>query len=109
MENVRLLEYLASDEWKGLLNASLLESLCKKQAQRKLNLELPTQGGKLFWETLTVEGWKIQRNKIDGHCRILKPDNTRCAYGSELGQYRTMLQCVGHCTDEARILKFVCA
>ena len=84
MENVRLLEYLASDEWKGLLNASLLESLCKKQAQRKLNLELPTQGGKFFWETLTVEGWKIQRNKIDGHCRILKPDNTRCAYGSEL-------------------------
>lgn len=84
MENVRLLEYLASDEWKRLLNASLLESLCKKQAQRKLNLELPPQGGKFFWETLTVEGWKIQRNKIDGHCRILKPDNTRCAYGSEL-------------------------
>ena len=84
MQQKGLLEYLESAEWKGVLNASLLENLCRKQSQRKWNWKLPTQGGKVFWETLTVEDWKIQRNIIDRHCRILNPDNKRCAYGSEI-------------------------
>lgn len=51
--------------------------------ERNLNLEMPTMGGQVWWDTIEIDGWKIQQNKADGHCRILKPDNSRAAYGNE--------------------------
>ena len=50
--------------------------------------------------------------EMDGKEVILVFDDLeRCRMSSVdvLGQYRTTNQCVSHCTDEARILKFVCA
>lgn len=48
------------------------------------NIESPTLGGHFFWVTLAeVDGWKLQRNKLTKHCRILDPDDIRKAWGSE--------------------------
>lgn len=48
------------------------------------NIEFPTMGGLLFWDTLAeVAGYKLQKNKLTGHCRILDSDDTRIAWGSE--------------------------
>ncbi|MBL8814705.1 MAG: hypothetical protein JNL58_01655 [Planctomyces sp.] len=43
----------------------------------------PTLGGMQFWGDLHFEGgWKIQRNVLTGHCRLLDPRNYRFASGS---------------------------
>lgn len=48
------------------------------------NIEFPTMGGHVFWDTLATEnGYKLQKNKLTGHCRILDPEDTRIAWGSE--------------------------
>ena len=44
------------------------------------NIPFPTMGGKVFWDTIeSKNGWKLQRNKITGHGRILDPENIRQA------------------------------
>ena len=46
------------------------------------NIPLPTLGGLIFWNDLkNVKGWRIQQNKITGHCRVLDPDNIRRGWG----------------------------
>ena len=48
------------------------------------NIELPTLGGLIFWNNLVESnGWRIQQNKITGHCRVLDSDNVRRAWGGE--------------------------
>ncbi len=38
----------------------------------------------IWWNVLEVEsGWKLEKNKITGHCRILDPKKTRVAWGRE--------------------------
>lgn len=40
--------------------------------------------GSLFWETQeTHAGWKLQKNRISSHCRILDPEDCRAAWGTE--------------------------
>lgn len=78
-----LIEYLQDSEWNRLLTESLLEKLCQKQADRKINLPLATLGGAYFWESISVGEWKIQRHKVDRHCRIIDSSNVRRAYGNE--------------------------
>ncbi len=47
------------------------------------NIESATGGGKVFWDTLASSGgWKLQRNKLTGHCRLLDPNDIRKAWGS---------------------------
>jgi hypothetical protein len=47
------------------------------------NVESPTMGGKVFWDTITsYEGWRLQKNKLTGHCRLLDPNDVRKAWGS---------------------------
>lgn len=56
------------------------------------NIELPTMGGKVFWEELASRGgYRLQRNVWDGHCRILDDDDVRVAWGDE-GQMRAELR-----------------
>ena len=44
----------------------------------------PTMGGRVWWKQLDEEaGWKLQRNVIDQHCRILDPSNVCRAHGRE--------------------------
>ena len=83
MSGQTLLDYLRSPEWDGLLNAALLEEICRKQSYHTWNWEMPTMGGDVFWDTLPVDGWKIQRHIALPHCRVLDPNNTRRAYGNE--------------------------
>ena len=50
---------------------------------------LPTVEGKvmdagIWWRVLdTHAGWKLERNLVTGHCRILDPQKTRRAWGGE--------------------------
>ena len=47
------------------------------------NVESSTMGGKVFWDTITShEGWRLQKNKLTGHCRLLDPNDVRKAWGS---------------------------
>ena len=47
------------------------------------NVESPTMGGKVFWNTITShENWRLQKNKLTGHCRLLDPNDVRKAWGS---------------------------
>ena len=48
------------------------------------NIPFPTMGGKVFWNDLVeVNGWRVQKNDITGHCRILDSDDVRRAWGGE--------------------------
>ena len=47
------------------------------------NLLARTLGGKQFWTDELVHGsWRIQRNVLSDHYRLLDPNNTRRAWGS---------------------------
>lgn len=49
----------------------------------RLNLQLPTFGGKQFWaDWRWREGWRIQENVLTGHHRVLDPNDRRQAWGS---------------------------
>jgi pimeloyl-ACP methyl ester carboxylesterase len=49
----------------------------------RLNLSLPTLGGRQLWADLRhFRGWRIQRNVLTGHCRLLDPRSVRRAWGS---------------------------
>lgn len=38
----------------------------------------------IWWEVLEAkDGWKLERNRVTGHCRILDPGKIRRAWGSE--------------------------
>ena len=44
----------------------------------------PTMGGHVWWKQLDEEaGWKLQKNIIDQHCRILDPSDICRAHGRE--------------------------
>jgi hypothetical protein len=48
------------------------------------NWELPTMGGPVSWDDVAeVGGWRVQKNKVFGNCRILDPNNVRRAWGGE--------------------------
>lgn len=48
------------------------------------NIPFPTMGGKVFWNELAeCNGWRLQKNMITSHCRILDPDNVRRAWGGD--------------------------
>lgn len=50
----------------------------------EINLITETRGGRTFWTNLrSRNGWKLQKNRITNHCRILDPDNWRYAWGNE--------------------------
>ena len=47
------------------------------------NLRMPTMGGTFFWEDVAeIQGWRLQKNTLTGHWRLLDPDNFRCAWGT---------------------------
>lgn len=60
----------------------------------------PTLGGMQFWGDLHFQGgWKIQRNVLTGHCRLLDPRNFRFASGT-LEECQRNLRAIG---DSGRI------
>lgn len=71
--------------WKELLlGTSKAEEQRVVIPQERLNLTIPTLGGHLLWSELeSCNGWRLQKNLLTGHCRILDAQNTRRAWGRE--------------------------
>ena len=47
------------------------------------NIRFPTTGGKLLWtDVKIVNGWRVQKNLLTGHCRLLNPQKVRYDWGS---------------------------
>ena len=47
------------------------------------NIKFPTTGGKLLWTDVKVmNGWRIQKNILTGHCRLLNPKKIRYDWGT---------------------------
>ena len=48
------------------------------------NINCPTMGGSVFWNDMAeFNGWRVQKNTVTGHCRILDSENVRRAWGGE--------------------------
>lgn len=48
------------------------------------NINFPTMGGEVFWNDLAeANGWRVQKNNITGHCRMLDNEDVRRAWGGE--------------------------
>jgi len=48
-----------------------------------INFQLHTLGGKQFWQDKTIfAGWRVQKNILSGHARLLDAENKRMAWGS---------------------------
>ena len=51
-------------------------------SQAMPNIKFPTLGGVQFWNDTSIHsGWRIQRNAITGHYRLLDPNKIRHAWG----------------------------
>ncbi len=51
---------------------------------KKFNVALPTAGGAQLWTDLECRGgYRLQRNALTGHCRVLDSKNIRRGWGSE--------------------------
>lgn len=47
------------------------------------NIPFPTMGGKQFWTDFQWRfGWRVQKNAVTGHWRLLSPSNIRQAWGN---------------------------
>ena len=61
----------------------------KKEASKDAMKQLQSKQTKVmdagvFWDDIkTKNGWKLQKNTISQHCRILDPNSSRIASGSE--------------------------
>ena len=53
------------------------------------NIKTKTMGGAVCWEDIvSASGWRLQRNKLFGNCRIINPTNERVAWGGESAMIR---------------------
>jgi len=58
--------------------------------QGKVNLEWKVVDAGVWWSVLdTCGGWKLERNSVTRHCRILNPERRRAAWGSEADMRRS--------------------
>ncbi len=76
---------LAGVLWRtGLLSADEVPAQdTSDESGMRVNIPAATLGGKQFWADEFVHGsWRIQRNVLSGHYRLLDPDNTRRAWGT---------------------------
>ena len=52
--------------------------------QGRINVEMKVLDAGIWWDVLeTADGWKLERNRLTGHCRILDPAKKRKAWGPE--------------------------
>ena len=60
-------------------------------ANSTCNLEFPTLGGEVFWQTYHANGWKLQVNILSGWWRILDASDVRVARGMTAEQLESLL------------------
>ena len=67
--------------FESLVQSGKIESFLSNVALP--NIPFPTMGGRVFWNNISsCNGWRLQRNGMTGHCRILDPNDVRRAWGS---------------------------
>lgn len=60
----------------------------------RFNVTWPTAGGLQYWgDEMVCSGWRVQRNAVTGHCRLLDCDDRRQAWGT-LEECRAALELV---------------
>ena len=75
--------------FRKLVEQRTISSLCSSRST--FNIPFPTAGGKVFWESCCVNGWKLQVNSIFGNWRILDPYDERQAWGLDEKQLESFL------------------
>jgi pimeloyl-ACP methyl ester carboxylesterase len=80
--------------WCGLLFLGMRAVRADEEPPQNLNLQLPTLGGMQFWaDELLFLDWRIQRNVLTDHCRLLDGSDQRHAWGS-FEQCRAALEAI---------------
>ena len=63
------------------------------------NIEMPTMGGHFFWDTIKEDdGYKLQKNIVTGHARILDGADYRIAWGGYTAMVKKFREIT--CNDE---------
>ncbi len=71
--------------------------------QGNVNLEMKVMDAGVWWELLDEnEGWKLQKNKLTGHCRILNPNRVRVAWGGETAMRDSFAKISRRCAAQER-------
>ncbi|MBO7720963.1 MAG: hypothetical protein J6T01_01000 [Kiritimatiellae bacterium] len=59
--------------------------------QDLVNVELKVADAGIWWDVLdSAQDWKLERNIVTGHCRIIDPDKRRVAWGAEADMRRSL-------------------
>mgnify|MGYP002677983791 FL=1 len=67
---------------RNILEGRPLEAFEPMVLQDMPNLPMKVLDKGVFWKNLSeCKGWKLQQNRITGHCRILTPERVREAWG----------------------------
>jgi len=65
----------------------------KSLSESMLNIKSKTAGGYVWWDDLGgFKGWRVQKNTLAGHCRILDDSNTRVAWWTNEQSMMTTLR-----------------
>ena len=65
-------------------NREKLGELLEKLDLNMPNIKTKTMGGSVCWgDIVSASGWRLQRNKLFGNCRIINPENERVAWGGQ--------------------------
>ena len=93
--------YIVSGKQNNTMKQELVNLFRKAAASGRLpevlasnstfNIEFPTLGGEVFWETSRSHGWKLQVNTISGWWRILDANDVRIARGTTEEQLEALL------------------
>ena len=84
----------------------LLVLISVLQVEAAPNLRFPTLGGMQFWNDIKIQaGWRVQRNFITGHYRLLNPEKTRYAWGNRI---HCLAQLKEHAPEGEKEKKVIC-
>ena len=69
-------------ELSGVLNGEESKGVRVLVPQDKVNFEWKVMDAGVWWNVLDEkDGWKLERNIVTGHCRIVNPEKVRVAWG----------------------------
>lgn len=70
---------------------NLLRTLDTDKELDLINIPLPVMDAGVFWDTLVESrGWKLQKNTVTGHARIIDNHKIRRAWGTADAMYKVM-------------------
>lgn len=67
----------------GIVRGQSSKSEREDEGAMPLNWKLKTMGGRQFWtDDVHVSGWRVQRNAMTGHHRLIDPNDVRHGWGT---------------------------